>query len=358
MQNPFSTTYSKIPDRTYISTSELQEIKENFSYDQPSESVYKITGLRGSGKTVLLSIIQNEFQQEEYRRQGWLVYNLNPMRDMLQQTLAALSQEDFIKIPDKNKSVNFSAQVLGAGGGIGFGREKDDHYYDIGIALKQMLELLRKKNKRLMICVDEVSKSPEMMVFAMEFGGWLMSGYPVYFICTGLFENIQELGNVKNLTFFRRGRSVETQPLHPVKMAEMYQSKLGITVEEARKMADMTRGYAYAFQMLGSLYFAKGSKKSLQEIEEELKTDLFSYSYEKVWEELSREDRYLASLLTDQEENKREDILKKMGNKAKNYSVYRDRLLKRGVIRARQGYISLNPPYFGEYIKKYGIAYL
>lgn len=52
MQNPFTTTLSKTPGYTYIHTEKTEEILENFIYDNPSESVYKITGVRGSGKTV------------------------------------------------------------------------------------------------------------------------------------------------------------------------------------------------------------------------------------------------------------------------------------------------------------------
>ena len=52
MQNPFTTTFSKTPEYTYIHTEKTEEILENFVYENPSESVYKITGVRGSGKTV------------------------------------------------------------------------------------------------------------------------------------------------------------------------------------------------------------------------------------------------------------------------------------------------------------------
>ena len=57
MQIPFTTTFSKIPS-IYIPTNQSSEIIENFSYENPSESVYKITGVRGSGKTVLLAKIE------------------------------------------------------------------------------------------------------------------------------------------------------------------------------------------------------------------------------------------------------------------------------------------------------------
>ena len=74
----------------------------------------------------------------------------------------------------------------------------------------------------------------------------------------------------------------------------------------------------------------------------------------KIWEELSEEDRGLARLLIDAEDNKRENIMARM-DKPKNYSVYRDRLIKRGIVNARQAYISLALPFFAEYIKEYGM---
>ena len=65
MQNPFTTTFSKAPQYTYIYTEKTDEILENFSYDTPSESVYKITGVRGSGKTVILAKVEEEYKREE-----------------------------------------------------------------------------------------------------------------------------------------------------------------------------------------------------------------------------------------------------------------------------------------------------
>ena len=40
MQNPFTTTFSKTPEYTYIHTEKTEEILENFVYENPSESVY------------------------------------------------------------------------------------------------------------------------------------------------------------------------------------------------------------------------------------------------------------------------------------------------------------------------------
>ena len=80
MQNPFTTTFSKVPDHSYISIDQLEDIMGNFSYDEPAESVYKITGVRGSGKTVLLAKVEDEIKSEEFVKKGWLVCNLSPAR--------------------------------------------------------------------------------------------------------------------------------------------------------------------------------------------------------------------------------------------------------------------------------------
>jgi hypothetical protein len=319
----------------------------------PSESVYKITGVRGSGKTVILAKVEENLRSEENKEKGWLVFDLNPARDMLGQMAAMLHKEGFGKTETKSKSMNISATVLGTGGGLGYSIGKDNNFFDIGVEIEEMLQSAKKKDKKILVGIDEVSKTTEMVKFALEYGKWLRAGYPVYFVCTGLYENIQEVSNVKNLTFFRRATTIKTEPLNAVRMAEMYKRKLDIDGEEAKKMAKLTKGYAYAFQELGVLYFKKENDDTLEDIEPELKSELFAYSYEKIWEELTEADRYLVRLLVDKNEYKREEVLKLMGDKSGNYSMYRDRLIKRGLLDSRQAYISLSLPFFAEYVKEY-----
>ena len=350
-QNPFTTTYSKLPEYTYIATAQTQEIIENFRFDRPTEAVYKITGIRGSGKTVIMSRVMEEMRAsaEEDR---WLIYSLNPSRDMLRQFAALLRDENIFAKKPASRSIGINASVFGTGAGIAYASTEDDKFFDYGAAIKKMLKELQKERYKVLLCVDEVSKTTEMVTFSLEFGEWLIEGYPVYLICTGLYENILELGNTKNLTFFRRGTSVRTNPLNSVRMTQMYKDKLSVDTSKAKKLAEITKGYAYAFQQLGVLVFRKPDE-ALDEIILELKTELYAYSYEKIWEELTDADKELVKLLTEKEEYSREDVRKTMGDKANNYSVYRDRLLKRGIISARQGYISLYPPFFGEYVREY-----
>lgn len=282
MQNPFTTTFRKAPENTYIATQKTNEILDNFSYDHPSESVYKITGVRGSGKTVILAKIEEELRSEWNKEKGWIVLDLNPARDMLGQIAAMLHKEGYGKDDTKNRSLNISATVLGTGGGVGYSSEKEDPFFDIGVEIEIMIQQAQENGKKILIGIDEVSKTSEMVMFASEYGRWLRANYPVYLVCTGLYENIQEVSNVKNLTFFRRATTIKTEPLNAVRMSEMYRNRLNIAIDEAREMAKCTKGYAYAFQKLGALYFKKQSNETLEDIIPELKSELFAYSYEKI----------------------------------------------------------------------------
>ena len=221
MQNPFTTTFSKTPENTYIHTDKTDEILENFIYDTPSESVYKITGVRGSGKTVILAKVEQEIRTNKNHYANWVVFDVNPTRDILGQIAAMLAKEGFGGTDTKSAGVNISASVFGTGGGLGFSKEKANDFFDIGVEVENMIQVAQKKGIKILIGIDEVSKSEEMVKFASEYGRWLRAGYPVYFVCTGLYENIQDLSNVKNLTFFRRATTIKTEPLNMIRMTEV-----------------------------------------------------------------------------------------------------------------------------------------
>lgn len=350
MNNPFTTTFSKIPSNSYIETDELRDIITNFSYEDPSESVYKLTGVRGSGKTVLLSKIEEDLKRVSDK---WIIYNLSSSRDLLNQLVAFLYKDKYIKIKNKEKQIGINLSILGNGGGFNYANKKEDYAIDVGVEIEEGLKEIKRQNKKLLIGIDEVMKNKEMVQFASEFGKWLISQYSVYLVCTGLYENVNQLSNVKNLTFFRRATTIKTNPLNVIRMTEMYKNKLGINHDIAIKLATMTKGYAYAFQKLGVLYFNKTVNETLIDIENALKTELYAYSYEKIWEELSEDEKFLLRLLTKKEINKRSDVIRLMGKKGSNYSVYRDRLIKKGLIITNNSNISLTLPYFANYVKEY-----
>ena len=79
MSNPFTITFGKKPEEYISRTAQMSTIIDTFTSDVPSAQVYMITGVRGSGKTVLLSAIGKEMAAMD----KWMVIDLNPTRDLL-----------------------------------------------------------------------------------------------------------------------------------------------------------------------------------------------------------------------------------------------------------------------------------
>ena len=86
MNNPFTLSFGKKPLQYVSRISQTREIIDNFNAVEPSSQIYMLTGVRGSGKTVMMTGIANELKEME----EWVVVELNPTRDLLQSLAAKL----------------------------------------------------------------------------------------------------------------------------------------------------------------------------------------------------------------------------------------------------------------------------
>ncbi len=53
-------------------------------------------------------------------------------------------------------------------------------FWDICVEVEGMIQQVQQK--KILIAIDDVSKSPQMVKFISEYGRWLRAGYPVYFM--------------------------------------------------------------------------------------------------------------------------------------------------------------------------------
>ena len=122
--------------------------------------------------------------------------------------------------------------------------------------------------------------------------------------------------------------------------------------ESAGKMAALTRGYPFAFQVLGYLYWDNRKDHTLEDIMPEYDQYLDEYVYSKIWAELSSKDKEILSVISESGYQSVKDIREKLDMKPELFSVYRDRLKRKGVIDTRQyGKIAMALPRFEEYVK-------
>ncbi len=108
---------------------------------------------------------------------------------------------------------------------------------------------------------------------------------------TGLYENIYELQNDKALTFLYRAPKLILEPLNYTAVRKSYADIFQIDLETAEKMTSLTKGYPFAYQVLGYLYWLHRDTKSLEEILPEYDQYLEEYVYSKIWSELSELDK-------------------------------------------------------------------
>ena len=341
MKNPFTLAFGKSPINYIERAMQKNEIINSFSEDNPPYQVCMITGVRGAGKTVILTEIARYFREEE----EWIVIDLSPERDLLQSFAAALCNSSQLIPLFQDAKINLSF--------LGLGIEMDGvpPITDISVAIDRMLERIGKKKKKVLITIDEVTSNEHMRRFVSEFQIYMRKDYPVYLLMTGLFENIYELQNEKSLTFLYRAPKIELRPLSETMIAQKYEKIFSLTKEDARAMARETKGYPFAFQVLG--YLCWKNKTKWTEILEEYSQYLEEYVYEKVWSEMSINDRKVVIAIAKSPTGKVGDIRELTDKNSANFSVYRDRLIKKGVVSALSyGYLEFTLPRFREFVLK------
>ena len=342
MNNPFTLSFGKRPVQYISRITQTNQIINNFRAEVPSNQIFMITGVRGSGKTVMMTNIAGEMRKNK----DWIVLELNPTRDLLQSLAAKIyslpeMHDRFIKA-----KLDFSAF------GLGVSIENAAPVTDIENAIERMLDQIKESGKRLLITVDEVVKSEYIKIFASSFQIFLRKDYPIYLLMTGLYENLYELQNDKSLTFLYRAPKIILEPLNYTAVRKHYQDIFGIDVETANVMTSLTKGYPFAFQVLGYLYWENRETKTLEEILPEYDQYLEEYVYSKIWSELSEVDKKILIELSETNDNRVKTVRGNLNMKSEQFSVYRERLKRKGVIDTREyGKISMALPRFDEFIK-------
>lgn len=275
--NPFTLTFGKRPNRYINRYENTNEITSNFDADHPISQTYLISGIRGSGKTVLMTSIASQLRQSE----SWIVVDLNVTQPLLSE-LAMRLMDACKHVPN---ILEKGGEVSVAGFGIGYNGTDDER--DSVSKIEAILEKVKKKNKKILITIDEVMADDNMRVFASQFQIFVRKDYPVYLLMTGLYENIYAIQNDPVLTFLLRAPKIVLEPLGLNQIKTEYQDIFSIKGDLAKKLANVTMGYAFAFQALGMLYWEYHDSLTFDKIIEKLDGMLEDYVYRKIWSSLS-----------------------------------------------------------------------
>ena len=339
-KNPFTVAFGMKPKQFISRYQQIDEIIDTFNSEEPSSPVYMLSGVRGSGKTVMISYIAEQLREDD----DWIVVGLNVNRDILTSLAARLYDEPLLKPMIMEAKIDLS--ILG----IGVSIEKSNKISDIDNAIIQLLKIVKKLKKKVLVTIDDVGNSEQMRAFCSAFTIFISEGYPIFLLMTGIYENIFELQNEKTLTFLYRTPRVEMTSLNIGAIADSYQSVFKISDEKALEMARKTKGYSYAFQVLGYMSWIY-SEEDEGHIEKRTADYLGEYSYSKIWYELSEKDKEVLSVMAEKNLDTVKDIRDAMGLQSNQFSVYRSRLMRKGVLTSRgYGKVEFALPYFKEFV--------
>ena len=325
MQNPFTLTFGRSPLESVDRPVQINEIIENFTADTINQQMFIITGVRGSGKTVMMTEISHRLREND----DWVVIELNPATDLLSAMLSKLNSDNICAGLIKSAKLDLSFF------GFGVSIEGTQPITDAETAIIKILERLKKGGKRLLITIDEMTNSEYMKVFAGAFQIFVRQELPVFLLGTGLF--------------LYRAPKIQLKPLNNAAIINKYKTIFNISPEKAAQMAGLTKGYPFAFQVLG--YLTWNNDGDYNGILGEYEQYLSEFVYDKIWSELSQKDRMVAKGIADIKSGKIKEIRDAIGMETNEFNPYRKRLIRKGIVSGeKRGYVYFTLPLFEEYV--------
>ena len=339
MENPFTLTFGQKPTEFISRKDQIEKIIHTFDMEQPSNKVFMIAGVRGSGKTVSLAEIADHYALDDQ----WIILRLSADTDLIAGAVSEITRN--VKLHNLDLGINLN---------LGFAEislTKGNDPMEKEAMLRTILEKLKEKGKKVLFVIDEIINNSYVKVFASNFQIYITQNYPVYLVMAGLFDNISNLQNEKSLTFLYRVPKIFLEPLSIPAITTSYRSVFDISPKEAVEMAKITKGYPFAFQILG--YLKWETKESLENLLPKFDEELIVYAYEKIWSELSELDRKIVYVISTGV-YKTGDIREKLSISPQLLNTYRKRLMERGVVNGSvRGELTLALPRFEEYVDMY-----
>lgn len=231
--------------------------------------------------------------------------------------------------------------------GLSFTLKGKEKISDVFTLLSRMFLYLKKKGEFVIVIIDDASPTQSLKNFIFSFQQFIREDYPIGLLMTGLYENVSELSRDKGLTFLSRTEKLFLSPLNLFSVALSYKKYLKTNEVEAAKLAKLYKGYAYAYQLLGSIVYEKGlSEESLEEYDQKLGDNAYSL----IWEQLSEKEKEILFALTDGESQSALAKSLHLSNGA--IQVYKKRLNEKGVLdKSRRGQMDFLLPRFKEFVR-------
>ena len=366
IESPFNPRFGKRPE-SFVGRADIVDGLIREYHDKNAlERVTIISGVRGSGKTSLLSDISAILEQTE----DWIVVNVATTERLLDNIIGIFK----CKIQEKLHSKLPSVQSITLGTpllSVELGKAQKDAPTSFYPELYSMMKDLEKRKLKVIFVIDEVNNTEEMREFVSTYQLLIREEFDIVLLMAGLPYYVDGILNDRVLTFLRRSHQIFLPFIEPYILKLEYERVFGAVgrtfSEEALDLAYLsTGGYPYLFQLIGFHLWRTNEKeisRSLVEHSiEQSKGMLYQNVYSIIYSELGQvEQAFLRAMSKERQEIEIQEIRRQMERSPGYVNNYREKLIKKGVISsATYGTVRFTLPYFRDYIieqLKRGVVY-
>lgn len=316
----------------------------------------RITGPRGSGKTVLLTELGDIARQH-----GWRVVDVTAAGHLPELICRRLEKEK-----RADYSVELDLKVIKARA------QKDDSLKteDIYEVLERVVGKLTEKGYGLLVTVDEIQDASieDVREVAVAIQHLIRERRNIAFVFAGLTAGVMNLLGEDGPTFLRRAypEELDTIPVDEVEAAlgaTFEKSEVLIGEEELSLAAHSTAGYAYLIQLVGYYVWRAAQVRAGAELDAITMGDVEKgvvaarREFERTVLETAiahlpkRAMEYLLAMAEDKLASSTGEIANRLGVFASSLSATRKLLVSRQVIESTaRGYVGFSIPFMREYL--------
>lgn len=354
--NPFKPTAGMTPPMLIGRESVIDDFIDGLDGGPGApERLLRITGPRGSGKTVLLTELGNIAGER-----GWTVVDVSGKEPLCLSIQEQLARDARLKSLDVKISLPFitAEAQLGAAQDISFRS-----------ILSRSTRSLSAHGSGLLITVDEAQDASreDMGDIATCVQYMIREQQNIALIFAGISTGVLDMLNGEGVTFLRRAKAEELASIPAEEVADSFRKTIEasgfmIAQDVLEFMAAMTHGYAYLVQLVGYSVWrearrhADASLRITQADAERgcavAQQDFGASVLETALSGITKPAmEYLLAMTEDTYASSTSVIAKRMGKPASSANTYRRILIERQIIESTApGYVAFSIPFMKEYL--------
>lgn len=319
----------------------------------------RITGPRGSGKTVLLTELG-----DLARAQGWEVVDETAGEGLPSRVCRALQKEPAqVRLEAGVNAVILKGSLTAT---------RQEGVATLRETLSRVVAQQTKRDKGLLVTVDEIqdADADDIREIAAAVQHLIRERQNIAFVFAGLTTGVLDLINGSALTFLRRAKPEELGSIPLDEVADALQetieaSGMHIGKEALQSMAEATAGYAYLIQLVGyhvwrraRTHVPESTSIAPDDVSQGVADALVDFANTVLEPALSRVPlramEYAIAMSQDEGVSSTAAVAERLGVAPSSLTSYRRMLIREQVIEpTARGYVTFSIPFMREYVRSH-----